>query len=104
MEIEFNKIQLAKITELAERLGMEPGAYIKSLVLDQIAVPRVTIYDVAEAAGVSAQSVSYALKGDYGLSAERRRHILKVAKRLNYTPSVAARTLRLGRGTAKSLT
>jgi LacI family transcriptional regulator len=53
----------------------------------------VTIKDVAEQAGVSVASVSRAMNGTGGLSADTRDRILKVAHRLNYTPHGAARSL-----------
>ncbi len=58
--------------------------------------PRATIREVAEAAGVSRATVSYALDGGR-VSAETRARIQAVAVRLNYRPHRTARGLRMGR-------
>ena len=56
-------------------------------------MPRPTIKEIAQAAGVSKSAVSYALNGLPGVSAETRSRILEVARRLSWKPSVAARAL-----------
>jgi DNA-binding LacI/PurR family transcriptional regulator len=53
----------------------------------------VTISDVAQAAGVSKGSVSYALNGQPGVSAATRERILQVAKELGWKPSLRAKGL-----------
>ena len=53
----------------------------------------VTIKDVARAAEVSVASVSRALNGHPSMTAQTRKRILAVAKKLRYTPHSAARTL-----------
>ena len=53
----------------------------------------VTIKDVARAARVSVASVSRALNGHHSMAKETRKRILSAAKKLRYTPHVAARTL-----------
>jgi len=53
----------------------------------------VTLEDVAKHAGVSRSLTSLALRGDPGVRAERRDHILKVARDLGYRPNIAARNL-----------
>ncbi|MFJ3667160.1 LacI family DNA-binding transcriptional regulator [Streptomyces sp. NPDC090106] len=60
---------------------------------------RVTARQVAEAAQVSQATVSYVLnnKSLTRIPEETRRRVLKAARELNYTPSAAARALRLGR-------
>ena len=60
---------------------------------------RVTSADVAQAAGVSRATVSYVLNGRAGqsISAATRDRVLAAARKLGYTPSTAARTLRRGR-------
>lgn len=55
---------------------------------------RVTITDVARAAGVSIAVVSYALNGRQGVSESTRRHVLKIADDLDWRPSAAARSMR----------
>ncbi len=56
---------------------------------------RVTLKDVAKAAGVSAMSVSKALNNKPGLSIETQKHIREVARQLNYRPNLVAKSLRL---------
>ena len=58
---------------------------------------RVGIRDVAEAANVSATTVSHALSGRGKVRAETRAKVEEVARRLGYQPSRAARTLRTSR-------
>lgn len=55
---------------------------------------RVTILDIAKAAGVSRAAVSLALRGAKNISPERSGEIRKIARKLNYRPSVAAQLLR----------
>lgn len=54
---------------------------------------RVTIDEVARVAGVSTMSVSRAMRGVEGLSAERRAAILDIARALGYEPSSLAGSL-----------
>ncbi|NUQ88022.1 MAG: LacI family DNA-binding transcriptional regulator [Glycomyces artemisiae] len=54
---------------------------------------RVTIIDVAEAAGVSRQTVSRAMNDAWGISESTRRKVLEAADRLGYRPSRFARNL-----------
>lgn len=54
---------------------------------------RVTISDIAAAAGVSKGAVSYALNGRPGVSAATRERVLEVARQLNWTPSASARAV-----------
>jgi LacI family transcriptional regulator len=53
----------------------------------------VTLREVARAAGVSTASASRALARDGAVSADLRQRILAAAKRLGYTPNLAARSL-----------
>ncbi|WP_420368339.1 LacI family DNA-binding transcriptional regulator [Curtobacterium sp. L1-20] len=53
---------------------------------------RATIFDVAEAAGVSRQTVTRAVNGMPGISAATKQRVLAAAERLDYRPS------RFGRG------
>lgn len=55
---------------------------------------RVTIVDVARAAGISVSSASVALRGEAGVSAGTRAHVLRTAQRLGYQPNERARRLR----------
>jgi DNA-binding LacI/PurR family transcriptional regulator len=52
-----------------------------------------TIYDVAEAAGVTAATVSLALSGKGVVNRETRARILQCAKDLRYRPNLVARSL-----------
>jgi LacI family transcriptional regulator len=67
--------------------------------------PRATLADVARKAGVSVSVVSRELNGDPALRArpETRRRIHVAAKALGYTPSHAARALRLSKAFAIAL-
>jgi LacI family transcriptional regulator len=58
---------------------------------------RVTISDVARAAGVSKQTVSRVLNDKAELSADTRERVLHVIRELGYRPNVAARSLLSGR-------
>ncbi len=58
---------------------------------------RAGIHKIAEVAGVSIGTVDRALHSRPGISAATRQRILRVAKRLNYTPHPAARALSIGR-------
>jgi len=55
---------------------------------------RVTIVDVARAAGISVSSASVALRGEAGVSERTRDRILSTAGRLGYQPDQRARVLR----------
>ncbi|OZG57340.1 LacI family transcriptional regulator [Bifidobacterium tissieri] len=54
---------------------------------------RVTISDVAKAAGVSNSAVSYALNGKAGVSEQTRDKVLSVASRMGWRPNRAAKAL-----------
>lgn len=54
---------------------------------------RVTIVDVARRAGVAKSTVSYALNGQPGVSAETAERVLQIAVELGWRPSSAARAL-----------
>jgi DNA-binding LacI/PurR family transcriptional regulator len=58
---------------------------------------RVTIRDVARAAGVSPGTVSRAINDSPLVNEGTRRRILKVVEELNYTPNIVARRLSLGK-------
>jgi DNA-binding LacI/PurR family transcriptional regulator len=66
----------------------------RSEVLVATPAGRVTIVDVARAAGTSVSSTSVALRGEPGVSEETRRRILRTADRLGYRPDRRARMLR----------
>jgi DNA-binding LacI/PurR family transcriptional regulator len=52
-----------------------------------------TLADVAERAGVSRSLASLALRGEGGVSTEKRERILRAAAELNYYPNLIARNL-----------
>jgi len=56
-----------------------------------------TIYDVAELAGVSHQTVSRLLKGFPGIRPETRHRVEQALATLDYRPNLAARSLTTGR-------
>jgi DNA-binding LacI/PurR family transcriptional regulator len=58
---------------------------------------KVTIKDVAEAAGVSTQTVSRVINSRPDVSPETRQRVQKVIKELGYSPNVLARSLVKGR-------
>lgn len=58
---------------------------------------RPTIADIAQRAGVSKVSVSYALNGNPGLSESTRLRILQIAKEIGWQPNRAARALSAAR-------
>lgn len=64
---------------------------------------RPTIADVAQRAGVSRSSVSFALNDRPGLSAQTKARILAAAEELGWTPSRPARALSLGKAGALGL-
>lgn len=64
---------------------------------------RVTIRDVARAAGVSTTTVSEALSGRGRMAADTRERVRRVAEEIGYVASAAARSLRLGRSGALGL-
>lgn len=56
-----------------------------------------TIYDVAQAAGVSHQTVSRFLKGFEGIRPETRDKVVQAIAELGYRPNLTARSLKSGR-------
>jgi DNA-binding LacI/PurR family transcriptional regulator len=64
---------------------------------------RATIFQVAEAAGVSITTVSHVFSGKRRVGAETRRRVLGTADRLSYTPSSSAMALATGRSYALAL-
>lgn len=57
---------------------------------------KISLHDVAKAAGVSTSTVSRALAFPDRISKKTRDKVLKVAQQLGYHPNIAARNLRLG--------
>jgi len=62
-----------------------------------------TINDIAKEAGVAKSTVSKVLNEQRGVSQETRRKVLKAVKKLNYHPSVIARSLKSKRTKAVGL-
>jgi len=54
---------------------------------------RITIFDIADEAGVSVATVSRALSDTSNLKSAKQRKVLEVVRKYNYKPSVAARGL-----------
>src|SRR5688572_12512629 len=57
----------------------------------------VTLRDIAQATGLSVNTVSRALTGKHDISAESKALVIDVATRLGYTPNLLARSLVQGR-------
>lgn len=57
-------------------------------------VSNVTLKKLSEQTGYSIRSVNRALKGQAGIGKETRERILAAAKKVGYTPNIAARNLR----------
>lgn len=62
-----------------------------------MAIGRPTVYDVAERAGVSIATVSFAFRRPDKVRSETRDTVLQVARELGYVPSGSARNLARGR-------
>lgn len=58
---------------------------------------KITIYDIAKEAGVSASQVSRAISGNGYVSDENRQKIWSLVEKYNYRPSAVARNLKKGR-------
>lgn len=56
---------------------------------------KVTLKDVAQEANVSAMTVSKALNNKPGISKQTRKTILEIAERMNYSPNLIAKSLRV---------
>ena len=69
----------------------------------KLSTKRVTIVDVASKSGVSKSTVSRVLRGDGDVSEGVRLKVMRAAKRMNYQPSVFARSLRSQRSHAIGL-
>lgn len=61
---------------------------------EEIAAGRVTIQQVADAAGVSRAAVSKVIRDAYGVSPAMRERVLATIEQLEYRPSVSARGMR----------
>ncbi|WP_347111081.1 LacI family DNA-binding transcriptional regulator [Streptomyces sp. M41(2017)] len=64
---------------------------------------RVTMNDVARAAGVSSATVSYVLSGKRPVTEEKRKSVESAIERLGFTLDPVARSLRTGRSTMVAL-
>ncbi|NJK46569.1 MAG: LacI family transcriptional regulator [Pleurocapsa sp. SU_196_0] len=65
---------------------------------------KLTIHDIARAAGVSTGTVSRALNDRSGVNQQTKAHILEVVERLGYVPDVGARQLARGSRTVIGIT
>lgn len=63
---------------------------------DQASAPP-TIFDIAQAAGVSITTVSHVFSGNRPVGTETRQKVVEAAERLNYRPRARARALATGR-------
>lgn len=64
---------------------------------DEISSGRAGIKQVADAVGISIGTVDRALHSRPGVSAKTRDRVLKMARKLNYSPNLVARSLKLNR-------
>lgn len=64
---------------------------------DLVSAKRVTMQDIADAAGVHIMTVSNALGNVRGVAPATREKVLQIARELNYIPNSAARALAVGR-------
>jgi LacI family transcriptional regulator len=77
--------------------GAAPGAAAGSgTVPPSPATRQATIYDVAEAAGVSHQTVSRFLRGFEGIRPATKQRVVDALEKLNYRPNLSARSLTTG--------
>ena len=64
---------------------------------------RITLQDIADRAGVTRATVSYAMSGKPNVGHEMRDRILAIARELGYQPNVTARALSVGRAPTLAL-
>ena len=63
--------------------------------MDAILQGKATLKDIAEAAGVSAMTVSRAINNKPGISEETRQRVLKAVQETGYVPNFSAKSLRM---------
>jgi DNA-binding LacI/PurR family transcriptional regulator len=74
-----------------------PFAIVTAEMTDQTAGSTATIFDIAEAAGVSITTVSHVFSGNRPVGTATRQKVLEAAERLDYRPRGSARALATGR-------
>lgn len=74
--------------------------YSKNIAQIYVVTEKISLKDIAEAAGVSTALVSFVLNGkrkEYRVGEETAQRILKIANDMNYQPNLAAKSLRSGK-------
>ena len=79
---------------MTQQVQAEPGARPVTGFVLPTAPPRVTIHDVASAAGVSVATVSKVINGRYGVAEATAARVQQVIADLGYESSLVARSLR----------
>lgn len=64
---------------------------------------KLTLSDIAKAAGVTLATASRSINGAYGVHPETKKRVLEVAQNLNYKPNLVARGLATGRSNSIGL-
>jgi len=95
--VKLSEANIRALGKLAKEACCKPGEYAEKIIVEAVRGHKVTIVDVAKAAGVSSMTVSCALNGGgrrHEVAAATRERIEKVAKQMGYRPNLAAIAMR----------